>query len=54
MEKKLLESANPFAIVVLSQLKAMETRNDLEAYCIMNGTQINTDKHRWVCLKVVH
>ena len=24
-------------------IKAMETRNDLEAYCIMNGTQINTD-----------
>ncbi|WDN87061.1 hypothetical protein BuS5_00029 [Desulfosarcina sp. BuS5] len=30
-EKKLLENTNPFAIVVLSQLKAMETRNDPEA-----------------------
>jgi len=30
-EKKLLEETNPFAIVVLSQLKAMETRNDPEA-----------------------
>ena len=30
-EKKLLEDTNPFAIVVLSQLKAMETRNDPEA-----------------------
>ena len=30
-EKKLLEDTNPFAMVVLSQLKAMETRNDPEA-----------------------
>ena len=30
-EKKLLEDTNPFAIVVLSQLKAMETRNNPEA-----------------------
>jgi hypothetical protein len=30
-EKKLLEETNPFAMVVLSQLKAMETRNDPEA-----------------------
>ena len=30
-EKELLEDTNPFAIVVLSQLKAMETRNNPEA-----------------------
>jgi len=30
-EEKLLQDKNPFALIVLSQLKAMETRSDLEA-----------------------
>ena len=30
-EKKLLQDKNPFALIVLSQLKAMETRSDPEA-----------------------